>query len=104
MKIIGLTKGMITTVDDDDYEFITNMGCWYASFSGCDYYAKRDEIIDGYKIRHYMHRVIMERSTGMEIPKGMEVDHINHNTLDNTKENLRIVTKWENNKNRRYWR
>ncbi|MEW8987786.1 MAG: HNH endonuclease [Bacillus sp. (in: firmicutes)] len=34
-------------------------------------------------------------------PKGMVVDHINHDTLDNRFENLRVVTTSENGQNRR---
>lgn len=41
-----------------------------------------------------MHRVIMNT------PKGMETDHINGNGLDNRRENLRIVTRRENQQNR----
>lgn len=35
-----------------------------------------------------------------EAPEGMEVDHINHDTLDNTNSNLRVVTVSENQQNR----
>jgi hypothetical protein len=40
------------------------------------------------------HRLIMDA------PKGKEVDHINHETLDNRKENLRVVSKSVNQLNR----
>ncbi len=36
-----------------------------------------------------------------EIPKGYQIDHINHDTLDNRIENLRIVTSQENQRNRK---
>lgn len=44
--------------------------------------------------RRLIHRLITS------CPEGFEVDHINRNTLDNRRENLRIVTKSENLKNR----
>lgn len=43
--------------------------------------------------RQYIHRIIMNA------PKGLVVDHINHNTLDNRKSNLRICTSTENHRN-----
>lgn len=41
----------------------------------------------------YMHWVVLTP------PKGLMIDHINRNTLDNRRENLRIVTRSENRKN-----
>ena len=42
-----------------------------------------------------MHRLIMGA------PKGMVVDHINHDTLDNRKCNLRVCTQQENTRNKK---
>lgn len=42
----------------------------------------------------YLHRYLLDA------PRGKYVDHINHNTLDNRRSNLRIVTNQENNANR----
>jgi len=45
-----------------------------------------------------VHRIIWIMFYG-DIPEGLEVDHIFHNTLDNRIENLRLVTHIENSKN-----
>ena len=44
--------------------------------------------------KHRLHRFLMG-----DIPKGSVVDHINRNTLDNRKTNLRIVSILKNNQN-----
>ena len=45
-----------------------------------------------------VHRVIWKMHNG-PIPDGMEIDHINHDRLDNRIENLRIVSRQENSVN-----
>lgn len=52
----------------------------------------RDE--DGKKSYVMLHRFLTNA------PKGFDVDHINHDTLDNRQENLRVVTRAENMQNR----
>jgi len=93
MKEIQLTKGFVALVDDEDYETI-NKHHWYTSVRSRANYAKRDVYHGGRRLTEFMHRVIMD------CPEGMYIDHINHNGLDNRKENLRICTNQENCRNR----
>ncbi len=99
MKQIRLSKGLYTLVDDEDYDYLMQW-IWYASNEsrGTKWYAIRREA--GVKIR--MHRVIIERNE--IIPSGMVVDHINHNSLDNRRENLEVITQRENMKRSPGWK
>ena len=47
-----------------------------------------------------VHRIIYKMFHG-DIPKGMEVDHIDNDTTNNHKDNLRLVTKNQNQQNSR---
>ena len=47
------------------------------------------------------HVIVWILSTGKDIPQGMEIDHINGNTIDNRIENLRLVTRRQNQQNRK---
>ena len=56
----------------------------------------RHVVVDGKGILE--HRIIYEMHHG-PIPKGMQIDHINHDKSDNRIENLRVVTASENARN-----
>ena len=92
MKTIPLTKGQFAIVDDEDYKKLSRYS-WCATKIRNGYVAIRT-IHKPKKYNLYMHRHIMN------CPKGLWVDHINHDTLDNRKENLRIVTPSQNMMNR----
>jgi hypothetical protein len=79
-------KGKFALVDDDDYEELMQ----YKWNSNPDGYAIRGVRIDGDYINIKMHRVIINCN------KGLFVDHINHNKLDNRKDNLRACTLRQN--------
>lgn len=85
-KLVPLTKGKFSKVDNDDFDSI-NSELWLCTPLG---YALRR--VGGKGV--WMHRVITN------CPIGLEVDHINGDKLDNRKSNLRICTKKENQGNR----
>lgn len=95
---IPLTRGMVATVDDSDADLAAHK--WHASKASENHnYAARSYRLEGVQHRVQMHRVVAAR-TG-EIGPGLVVDHINGDTLDNRRENLRIVTQQVNIRNRR---
>lgn len=92
MKEISLTLNKKVLVDDKDYVFL-NQYKWYYN-SGIKY-AMRQARINGKLETIYMHRVITGAKGRYE-----EVDHINRNTLDNQRTNLRVVDKIQNSYNK----
>jgi len=85
MKHISLTQDKFTIVDDDMYEYLSQWK-WQVTKGGNNYYAMS-------RIKNktvYMHRLVNNT------PKGFHTDHINHNSLDNRKYNLRTCTTSQN--------
>lgn len=91
MKTINLTQGKEALVDDADYTELSR-NSWCYSNTG---YAQR-----GYKVSGKCKTVLMHRQL-LNAPRGIEIDHINGNRLDNRRSNLRFVTRGENSFNQR---
>lgn len=94
-KQIQLTQGKTATVDDEDFEYLSQFK-WCAHKIRNTFYAERCVLLpNGKHIQIYMHREIMGLKTG-DI---RQVDHRNRNGLDNQKFNLRISTISQNHAN-----
>jgi hypothetical protein len=83
-------------IDTDDLCKISKYNAWFVFYSrnSQGFYAQAHYKLNGKIKSIQMHRLIMNPEYG-EL-----VDHINHDTLDNKKKNLRIVTNAENMQNR----
>ena len=90
MKIIELTQGRSTVVDDEDYEFLSQWK-WQVTTKG---YVYRMFKVNGKNKAIPLHRLLLKP------PKHLQVDHINGDKLDNRKENLRAVNQFQNMANR----
>ena len=90
MREIPLTQGQVALVDDEDFDKLSAYK-WCAAFDTTNkvFYAMKRE--KGTRRLQRMHRFIL----GVTDPK-VFVDHINHNTLDNRKLNLRKCSQEEN--------
>jgi hypothetical protein len=104
MKIITLTQGHVSIVDDEDYELLSRFK-WCASFGSRNrkWYARRwikkyEREDLGERQQITMHRFLLRPSSHLV------VDHINGNSLDNRKSNLEIITQEENMRRVQGWK
>ena len=85
---IKTTQGNIIKVSPEDYDRVIQKS-WH--------------IANGYArgCLTRTHKIMMHTFILGKPPKGMEIDHINRDKLDNRRENLRFVTKSQNSHNRK---
>ena len=91
MREIPLSQGLVTIVDDDDYDWLTKWK-WHAARGTNTYYAARSGLrrSGAARERFVMHRLIL--GLGAWQRGGPEADHIDRNGLNNQRSNLRIVS------------
>ena len=97
-KVIKLTRGMATIVDPEDYALVSQYK-WHARYDPKtrSYRALHSHRQEGPRNQRtiYLARLIMSAHPGSH------VDHINHDTLDNRRCNLRVCSPAENNMGRK---
>ena len=92
MKNIALSQSKVAIVDDGDFEAVSKFK-WYCQKANSNrYYAKRstDNL--------YLHRFILNP------PTHQEIDHINGDSLDCRRSNMRICSHAENMFNKRIYK
>lgn len=91
----GKNKGLYRAiVDDEDFDELNKYN-WSVKVRPHTCYAFVSQKINGKYINNHMHNFIINA------PLGMICDHINHDGLDNRKENLRVCTFSQNSINKR---
>ena len=91
MKRIKLPHNKYTLVDDEDYDNL-NQFRWSLNSNN---YVSRYGYLNGKKTFITLHRYLMNP------PKGMQVDHVNGDRLNNQTFNLRVCTQSQNCTNRK---
>ena len=91
--LIPLPRGRQAIVDSVDYARVADFGWRLAGRGYVRAYVRGSGRNNCRAV--YMHRILLDA------PAGVEVDHINHNPLDNRRSNLRLTTRSENMQNRR---
>ena len=91
MREIRLSKGKVALVDDADHEWLSKLS-WHVDYSGKRPYAVHRAYPDLRRVS--MHRLIMG------FPEGLTIDHIDGDSLNNCRSNLRVCTVAENVRNK----
>jgi len=95
MKLIELTQGQVAIVDDIDYDYVNQFN-WFCQSK----YALRIPYSNsGKRVHIFLHHVIAGY-TDLHRKNKLVVDHIDGNTFNNQRANLRIVTHRVNSQNK----
>jgi hypothetical protein len=94
--LIELTKSQVSIIDNEDWVLVKEYK-WYAHQDLCGkYYAVAwTKMVNGKRKLLLMHRLLLAAT------KGQQIDHINGNSLDNRRENLRFCNCSQNQQNRK---
>jgi len=93
IQLKGKYFHLYALVDDEDYEFISQYNWYGLNCNGIIYAIGRLKHSSAPLI--FMHRLILNA------PQGKDVDHKNHNVLNNQRSNIRICTRSQNRINSR---
>lgn len=91
---IPLSQGKFSIIDDADEAFV-NLFKWSFTSVGRGYAVRRVLKPDGRATHQLLHRYLLDPSTGFE------VDHIDGDSLNNCRANLRVCTHKQNRANTR---
>jgi hypothetical protein len=99
-RTIPLTQGQVALVSEEDFEELSQFK-WHAQWCSdtrSHYAVRKIRLPDGRRTQESIARRVLRLSYGDK----RIADHINHDTLNNTRENLRIChTRSDSNANRR---
>jgi hypothetical protein len=95
MKTIKLTQGKVALIDNEDYDKIIQLKWFAQKASNNNFYA-----INRGRGPHRTRKFIAMHRFILNAPFKLQVDHIDHNGLNNQKSNLRICTCQQNQTNK----
>jgi len=88
-----LNTELVALVDDSDYDIVSTYN-WHLHKSGHKFYAKTSIYNSGYQCSLYLHRLIMG------VNPEFEIDHINGDSLDCQRSNMRVTNRTGNMRNK----
>ena len=97
-RLIPLTKGQFAKVDEEDYERVMEFK-WHAAFQPKKNIFRAQRAIP----KKYGEKQVFQPMPNFILnqPRGVIIDHSQHDSLDNRKRFLRVATHEQNNANRR---